>query len=221
MARPRSASRTTARCVMRSNEAGSRLVYGPEVICVAPIGTVRADVVERVVRWLREALGLPVIIGRIPIDPEDAFLANRGQYDARRLLLELNEHSASAAVRLVGITESDLCNVILDFVFGEAQLDGNVAICSAYRLSEKGEAEGREEATARRLMKVVLHELGHVFGLSHCEDEDCAMHEAKSLADIDRRSTRYCSSCIEALSWEIRRRVPSATDAAVATSHAA
>lgn len=206
---------------MRSEAAGPRLVYGPEVICVAPIGTVRVEVVQRVVDWLREAFGLPVVVGRIPIDPADAFLADRGQYDARRLLLELREHSASAAVRLVGITESDLCNVILDFVFGEAQLDGNVAICSAYRLSEGGESEGRVEATARRLRKVVLHELGHVFGLSHCEDEDCAMHEAKSLADIDRRSTRYCSSCIEALNWETRRRVLFAPDTSVATAHAA
>ena len=31
---------------------------------------------------------------------------------------------------MIGITESDLYNLILDFVYGEAQVDGNVAICS-------------------------------------------------------------------------------------------
>ena len=41
------------------------MVYGPEVICVAPIGTVRGDVMQRVVGWLREAFGLPVVVGRI------------------------------------------------------------------------------------------------------------------------------------------------------------
>ncbi len=198
-----------------------RLSYGPDVICVVPIGSVLPELVERVVRLLREVLGLPVIVGSLGIDKANALIATRGQYDATRLLLELREHCSSQTVRVIGITESDLCNLILDFVYGEAQVDGNVAVCSTARLRDCGETAEEPEQLQDRLAKVVLHELGHVFGLGHCEQEACVMRQAWCVDDIDRKAATYCASCLGALSWEIRRRVRPASGETVSTSRAA
>jgi archaemetzincin len=206
---------------IRSNDVKPRLAYGPDVICVVPIGRVLPGVVERIVNWLREVFGLPVIIGKLPIDHAGAFNATRGQYDSRKLLFELREHCTSRAVRMIGITESDLCNLILDFVFGEAQLDGNVAICSAFRLREGDDAGVGPERVQGRLAKVVLHELGHVFGLGHCEQPACAMCEAQCVEDIDRKQAIYCPSCLQALKWEIRRRTHFPEDDALVARRAA
>jgi len=184
-----------------------RLSYGPDVICVVPIGSILPELVNNVVRWLREVLGLPVIVGSLGIDHREALIAKRGQYDARQLLLELRKHCSSPAVRVIGITESDLCNLILNFVYGEAQVGGNVAICSAARLRESAETGVEPGLLQDRLTKVVLHELGHVFGLEHCAQEACVMRQARCVDDIDQKAAMYCASCLDALDWEIRRRV--------------
>lgn len=199
-----------------------RLSYGPDVICVVPIGGVLPEMVESVVRWLREVLGLPVIVGSLGIDNANALIAKRGQYDARQLLTKLREYCSSPEIRVIGITESDLCNLLLNFVYGEAQVGGNVAVCSTARLrDEHGETDMELERLQDRLDKVVLHELGHVFGLEHCAQDGCVMRQARCVEDIDQKEAVYCASCLGALNWEIRRRVRMPSLETVSASRAA
>jgi archaemetzincin len=49
-----------------------------------------------------------------------------------------------------------------------------------------------------RLLKGVLHEVGHAFGLSHCSN-NCVMNPPRSLAEWDLRPASYCRSCWEKL----------------------
>jgi archaemetzincin len=36
----------------------------------------------------------------------------------------------------------------------------------------------------QRLVKEAVHELGHAFGLNHCENIECVMHFSNSLQNI-------------------------------------
>ncbi|ASJ09337.1 peptidase M54 [Thermococcus siculi] len=45
-----------------------------------------------------------------------------------------------------------------------------------------------------RVLKGVLHEIGHGFGLEHCRN-DCVMNSPSSMEDWDSRFPGYCDSC--------------------------
>ncbi|NJE02902.1 peptidase M54 [Thermococcus sp. MV11] len=45
-----------------------------------------------------------------------------------------------------------------------------------------------------RLLKGVLHEIGHGFGLEHCNN-DCVMNSPSSIEEWDSRLPGYCDSC--------------------------
>jgi archaemetzincin len=49
-----------------------------------------------------------------------------------------------------------------------------------------------------RVLKGILHELGHSFGLEHCKNE-CVMNPPVDIADWDSRPVLYCDSCMRKL----------------------
>jgi len=95
----------------------------------------------------------------------------------------------------LGLTKEDIYVPDMNFVFGLASSDGGCAIVSTNRLKsiDPGMFRGR-------LLKEVVHELGHVFGLSHCPDRRCVMHFSNSLQDTDLKSSEMCSNCLAKLS---------------------
>lgn len=132
--------------------------------------------------------------------PSSAYEPGRSQYQVTKILEKLLGVMPVDALKLVGITDLDLCTPVLTFVFGAAQLDGRVAVVSRRRLKPEfyGLPEDQELMTIR-LTKEFLHELGHCFGLVHCEDPGCVMFFSNSVLIIDYKEERFCKSCTELL----------------------
>jgi archaemetzincin len=87
----------------------------------------------------------------------------------------------------------DLYAPELNFVFGEASSAGRVAVFSLARLYSMTGAEKDEEKTVeRRAVIEAMHELGHVFNLSHCTRRDCVMWFSNTLVETDRKGTQFC-----------------------------
>ena len=106
----------------------------------------------------------------------------------------------SDAARVVGVTEVDLAIPMLTFVFGQAQLDGPAAVLSLCRLRQEFYGlRGEESLLRERVVKEVLHELGHTFGLTHCVEPKCAMSLATHIGLVDNKEERYCAHCGEQL----------------------
>ena len=40
-----------------------------------------------------------------------------------------------------------------------------------------------------------VHELGHTFGLVHCDDGRCVMRRSTNLAGVDTKSAAFCPDC--------------------------
>jgi archaemetzincin len=101
---------------------------------------------------------------------------------------------------VLGVTDVDLFVPDAPFVFGEADRDAQTAVVSAFRLKHGG--EGRPvapERVKRRLQVEALHEIGHLLGLSHCNDFRCAMFLSHTAADTDRKGGGLCPLCRAAL----------------------
>ena len=76
------------------------------------------------------------------------------------------------------------------------QLDGPAAIVSTYRLqNEFYGGPPDKDLLLERLIKETTHELGHSFGLYHCQQQRCVMNFSTYVEDIDDKSPLFCEQC--------------------------
>jgi archaemetzincin len=133
----------------------------------------------------------PVVLFPDERRPIDTLDPKRGQHSSRQLLSWLGERRPAEASRVVGLTDVDLFIPVLTFVFGEAQLDGPAAVVSMHRLTE-----GNDPArTLARVVKECVHEIGHTFGLVHCNSPRCVMARSASVRAVDVKEPRLCADC--------------------------
>ncbi len=130
------------------------------------------------------------------LDPAPAFSSVRGQYFSTALLAALSDFAGGRNRRVLGVTSLDLFVPVLTFVFGEAQLTGDCAVVSLHRLREEFYGlPASEELTRERLVKEAVHELGHTYGLVHCDDWRCVMTSSHAVERLDVKGAEFCGTC--------------------------
>jgi archaemetzincin len=175
--------------------SGSEAGASGSVLLLSPL-TLLPFPPEALAGPLQRAFGTPLRVEPILVDVQATWDAGRNQYHSTSLLRQLRDERPARALRLVGLVDVDLYVPILTYVFGEAQLDGPVAVVSSFRLREPWVEGGAEPAVFwRRLVKTVMHELGHTFGLRHCTDPSCVMASAASLEMLDEKGDDFCLRC--------------------------
>jgi archaemetzincin len=138
--------------------------------------------------------------------PVDAFDARRQQHSSTRILRWLIAKRPEAAHKMLALTDVDLFIPILTFVFGEAQLNGIAAVVSTARLRTDHGASNVRLLTPR-LAKECVHELGHTFGLIHCDHPGCVMTRSVNVFDVDAKTASLCDGCW-ARYQDLRRETP-------------
>jgi archaemetzincin len=127
--------------------------------------------------------------------PSDSFDPRRQQHSSTKILKWLLERRPHQAQKVLGITDVDLFIPILTFVYGEAQLGGTAAVVSTARLtSDNGFLMNAGQLTSR-ITKECLHELGHTFGLLHCQKPTCVMARSVNLVQVDAKDPELCHDC--------------------------
>jgi archaemetzincin len=167
------------------------------------VGALGPGVDARALDAVREtaAAQFQIPVKEIELPPVDfAYDPGRRQYQSIAVLEILSGMVPLDAAKVVGVTERDLFVPVLTFVFGQAQLSGQVAVVSLARLRQEFYAlpENRE-VFLERAVKEALHEIGHMFGLVHCADGSCVMSLATNVRHIDRKQAGLCASCEGAL----------------------
>ena len=134
-----------------------------------------------------------------------AEIPGRGQLDADRLLGELEAEAGERDGALVGLVARDVAIPIFTFVFGRARLGGRAAVVSLARLRPEFYGQSSDPAlTHRRAAAEILHELGHLAGLAHCQDASCLMNFVSAVDKVDLRGTDFCAACAARLPRALR-----------------
>jgi len=158
------------------------------------------NVPDKVWRWITNATAewFPLPIKHLAglSVPATAFDPKRKQYQSVDIMRLLAEYAPPDATRILGVTEVDLSIPMLSFLFGQAQLDGKVAVVSLCRLQQQFYGlPAQDDVLRERLTKEVLHEMGHTFGLVHCSEQKCAMSLSTHIGMVDTKSEQYCDRC--------------------------
>ena len=103
--------------------------------------------------------------------------------------------------RVLAVTDVDLYDGGLNFVFGHATIRDRFAVISIARFGDDG-----AEKLMERSAKTAIHELGHTFGLYHDDaNPDCVMHFSERLEDTDRKGRALCPRCQSMTSFTVSR----------------
>ena len=150
---------------------------------------------------LTDILDTQIKLVTMNFDLEPYANKERGQYDAAQILTKFEQiHTDGKSIL---ITSVDLYIPIFTFVFGLAKLKGDAAIVSAYRLkNEFYGLPGDEEILKERLIKEIIHELGHLLNLRHCSNFQCVMASSNTADDLDVKGVHYCSTCLDRIETE-------------------
>jgi len=165
-------------------------------IDVIPIGAIAPGLAASLASSISELLSFRCVLSDCCIDPASAYDATRGQYDSHLLLPPLEHFAQTRGTRALGVTEVDVFSSVFTFVFGVAKFRGVAAVVSLHRLhtSFYGLPEDPKILVSRARREAV-HEIGHLFGLTHCQNRNCVMSFSSAAEEIDLKSDRFCPLC--------------------------
>jgi archaemetzincin len=153
----------------------------PGAILEGMLPVLEARFPGRVVRLARQ--GLP--------HPKYALVSIRRQYEANLILDRLD--NAATTERLLGVTDLDLFSAGLNFIFGQARIGGPPAIMTLARLRPEFWGQpANPQLLQDRAIKEAVHELGHTYGLQHCDVLACVMYFSNRLEETDRKTDCFC-----------------------------
>jgi archaemetzincin len=169
---------------------------GLRTLDLLPIGDFDERLMKMVAPALAESFRVQCRILDRRLDPKFAFHPERGQFHSSEILQAMQSNSAEGTWRVLGVTGVDLYIPILTFVFGEAQMGGPCAVVSFHRLRQQFYGlPNDDDLQAERLVKEAVHEVGHTFDLTHCQDYSCAMAPSHAVEWIDLKERVLCASC--------------------------
>jgi archaemetzincin len=167
-------------------------------IIILSCGHIKKKFLDHISKAVEIEFNCPVQIKDVYLDLSEYFDPSRRQYNGDKLMKLVDSLNVTNLddVKIIGLFTVDLYIPILTYIFGQAQLNGKIAITSLYRL--QNESYGMPENNQLlldRFTKEVIHELGHNFGLYHCHVPDCVMRSSTYVEDIDLKNGKLCTDC--------------------------
>ncbi len=172
-------------------------------IYLQPIGE-NDEMFEQTIRKMKEYAEIffdckVKVLKPIPL-PRQAYNKRRAQYDASVILDILRDKVPDDTLAYAGIMMEDLYVRELNFVFGLGSFTNPVGVYSLVRY-QYGTSE--KNTFLKRSLKVMNHELGHIFSMQHCIFYKCIMNGSNSLLESDSRPIHLCPLCHDKLQWNM------------------
>lgn len=178
-------------------------------LAVLRVGPVDVDIVQDIQERLCATFPETTctIVNNVMPIPKEAYNQRRHQYNSTKILMRIWDHVQGLVVnRVLGVLEADLYASRLNFVFGEAECPGKVAVISVFRLRPEFYGHFTDEKLfVERCVKEAVHEVGHTLGLLHCHDSSCVMFFSNSISDTDHKESSFCDRCFGIISRRLER----------------
>jgi archaemetzincin len=176
-----------------------------DAVHLLPLGPLSPLLAQDLASRLSRRVAVPCRVASAPLQTDLPRLPDRDQIDADALLARLEQRATDPLTVLLGVTAQDLAIPVFTFVFGRARQGGRAALVSLARLDPVfyGSAADGERRTERAVTEM-LHELGHLASLAHCEDAACLMNFAGSVERVDVRGSVFCGRCAARLPGWLR-----------------
>ncbi|TNV76605.1 hypothetical protein FGO68_gene6121 [Halteria grandinella] len=129
------------------------------------------------------------------------------QYDAGAILTKTIPMIPKSAYCMLTVTLQDLYpRPSWNFVFGLANLQERTGVFSFVRydpLFQGIETPDRDKILKRNACGVMVHEIGHMFGIKHCTYYECTMNGSNSYEESTRAIRFLCPVCTKKLKLAI------------------
>jgi len=169
------------------------------ILTIKPFG----DVDPALLGYLRAELGgMGTVVLGPPTPVPDSFARRKRSGQLQFLATEFEGALAvERGDRVLAVTDVDLFERGLNFVFGHATIHDRFAVVSTARFGADGQGKLHE-----RTLKTAIHELGHTLGLYHDDaNADCVMHFSERLEDTDRKGRAFCTRCEPTAAFTLSR----------------
>jgi archaemetzincin len=177
-----------------------------KIIGLQPLGDYDTNQLTTVSKEIADFFKTRVLILRPITIPRSFYFASADKYSADSLIQFLSKFVNDTIVKIVGVTHTNIYtlhkyyahlnkkrSVSYEYssIFGLGYIGGNTSVVSDYRLQSND-----KELFDNRLRKVILHELGHNLGLSHCTVDSCLMSETNGdIGKLNKTGGDYCKKC--------------------------
>ncbi|MBP1224155.1 archaemetzincin [Flavobacterium sp. 1355] len=171
-----------------------------KVIVLQPLGNFQSIAAQEVLEKIKK-INSNVVLRKSIDFPSGSYNKPRNRFRADSIIKYLKSEIGKDSV-IVGLSNKDISTTKDNHqdwgVMGLGYHPGRACVVSDFRLSDKNKKE--------QFYKVVLHELGHTEGLSHCKTKTCLMRDAEGGNPIDQEKN-FCKSCLNFLKskkWNLK-----------------
>jgi archaemetzincin len=161
-----------------------------EIIKIVPIISPPEFILKEIQKNLQNIFSMKTEINDLIFPNDICKNYLRNQYYASKLLKLMRDLKIDDAKKIIGVINEDIYDEGYNFLFGSAELGGKYGVVSIYRLYDKDINKFIE-----RCVKEAVHEVGHLFGLSHCNNKNCVMNFSLSILNVDRKDKFFCKIC--------------------------
>lgn len=156
------------------------------------------DIISLLEKILSEGFNASIVTASPINDFSNQLLdKQRNQWKSNDILQWLSfKYKPSKSTKILALCDFDAYSGSLNFVFGEAYVNGSISAIYLPRLRQEFYGLNPDKSLFyQRIVKEAVHELGHAYGLKHCNNIKCVMHFSNSLSDTDFKTSRFCNIC--------------------------